>query len=923
MSTDPPDSGTVLHQPAPATDGVITVGADGCVTGATERAAARLRTTPGALVGESLNEYVDGPWPPAAGSETTDGTDDPVRLSVDTADPAPVELAVYEFDDAAVGYVVVVRDADSEETERLRTASERYRTIFEHCNDGILILDPVDERIVECNPQACSLLGYAREELLQLRPADIHPHEVDRLEAFVETVLEEGASFTSELSCYTKHGQVVPAEISASVVGDGESRQVLASIRDISERHEREAELRRQSQAMDAAMDGMAILSPDEQFVYVNRAYARMYGYDEPDDLVGRSWQELYGDEQVNRLEWEAFSELREDGSWRGEAVGTRTDGSTFPQELTLSLLEGRGMVLVVRDVSDQKQRERRLRTLSTVSEELLRAETDRDVAAQAVEAVSSVLGFDAACIRDYDESANALDRVATTDAADALLTDRPAYDFEATYAGRAFRSGTTVRNTTSATDPYERGETESSLHLPLGEYGTLSVVAPEATFTDHQLRTAEVFAGIVTAALERAAREATLQAKERAVRSQRDELDTLNRVNVLVRDLLEALVEAKSRRTIEETVCEDLVASELYQQAWIGSVDEVDETVTPQAAAGERADLVLERGSVDLHAVTGGLVAEALDRGTTRVHRRYVATGAGADEVGIESGRLRAVAAVPLLSGDRPHGVLVLSSSRSDVFGDQATAGLAALGNLAGYAIDALHRRNMLMTDTAVELEFEIRGRTFFVHLSDRLGCRCVYEGGTPFASGQIKHHVRIEGASADDVSRLAAESDEVIDCTVRHEHDDECHVTVVVEQSPPEVLVESGATLGGIVAEDGVARLTAEAPGTADIRAVVDAIQSRYADAELVAKRDQVDRPPAAFRGDVSELLTPRQREVAQRVFEAGYYEWPREHTAEEIADDLDIASSTLHQHLRNAERTLLSVFVGEDPDTTAGGS
>jgi predicted DNA binding protein len=45
-----------------------------------------------------------------------------------------------------------------------------------------------------------------------------------------------------------------------------------------------------------------------------------------------------------------------------------------------------------------------------------------------------------------------------------------------------------------------------------------------------------------------------------------------------------------------------------------------------------------------------------------------------------------------------------------------------------------------------------------------------------------------------------------------------------------------------------------------------------------------------------------------------EKGYYEWPRDRTAEEIADALDIASSTLHQHLRAAENKLISAFLSE---------
>ncbi|TKX53860.1 hypothetical protein EXE44_17175, partial [Halorubrum sp. SS7] len=43
--------------------------------------------------------------------------------------------------------------------------------------------------------------------------------------------------------------------------------------------------------------------------------------------------------------------------------------------------------------------------------------------------------------------------------------------------------------------------------------------------------------------------------------------------------------------------------------------------------------------------------------------------------------------------------------------------------------------------------------------------------------------------------------------------------------------------------------------------------------------------------------------------------YYDWPRDHTAEEIAESLDIASATLHQHLRAAEHALVSSFVDDE--------
>jgi predicted DNA binding protein len=69
----------------------------------------------------------------------------------------------------------------------------------------------------------------------------------------------------------------------------------------------------------------------------------------------------------------------------------------------------------------------------------------------------------------------------------------------------------------------------------------------------------------------------------------------------------------------------------------------------------------------------------------------------------------------------------------------------------------------------------------------------------------------------------------------------------------------------------------------------------------------------------GDRDTELTERQRTVVARALQAGYYEWPREIKSEELASDLGISRATLHEHLRKAERTLLSAALGVDDDPT----
>ncbi|AFK20847.1 bacterio-opsin activator (plasmid) [Haloferax mediterranei ATCC 33500] len=55
-------------------------------------------------------------------------------------------------------------------------------------------------------------------------------------------------------------------------------------------------------------------------------------------------------------------------------------------------------------------------------------------------------------------------------------------------------------------------------------------------------------------------------------------------------------------------------------------------------------------------------------------------------------------------------------------------------------------------------------------------------------------------------------------------------------------------------------------------------------------------------------TELLTPRQREAVNLARERGYYNWPREITARELASELDVSKTTFLEHLRKAEAKLM---------------
>jgi formate hydrogenlyase transcriptional activator len=87
------------------------------------------------------------------------------------------------------------------------------------------------------------MLGYPREELLSMPVSAVHPREMPELLAFARSVFEKGSGWTNELTCLTKPGQTLPAEISASVINMGGGTRLIALVRDISDRKRLEAAL--------------------------------------------------------------------------------------------------------------------------------------------------------------------------------------------------------------------------------------------------------------------------------------------------------------------------------------------------------------------------------------------------------------------------------------------------------------------------------------------------------------------------------------------------------------------------------------------------------------------------------------------------------------------------------------------------------
>lgn len=67
--------------------------------------------------------------------------------------------------------------------------------------------------------------------------------------------------------------------------------------------------------------------------------------------------------------------------------------------------------------------------------------------------------------------------------------------------------------------------------------------------------------------------------------------------------------------------------------------------------------------------------------------------------------------------------------------------------------------------------------------------------------------------------------------------------------------------------------------------------------------------------FTETTESPLTDRQRDVVIEALTRGYYDWPRGINNENLAAELDISRATLHEHLRRAEKKLLTMALTDE--------
>ena len=221
--------------------------------------------------------------------------------------------------------------------------------------------------IMSWNRGARGIYGYTAKEALGSPISMLFDNRRGLEATSLFDKVARGENVTQHEMVHLKKGRT-PIDISLTISPIMVGRSITgASVvaRDITERKRAAGSMAQQAAAMKASMDGMAIIDHTGVCIYMNDAYAKIFGYADDTRLVGASWEMFFYDEELNRLKEQIMPAVWRDGSWRGEALGLKLSGGTLPLEISISSVDGGGLVQVVRDITERKKIEETLRNTS------------------------------------------------------------------------------------------------------------------------------------------------------------------------------------------------------------------------------------------------------------------------------------------------------------------------------------------------------------------------------------------------------------------------------------------------------------------------------------------------------------------------------------------------------------------------------
>jgi signal transduction histidine kinase/PAS domain-containing protein len=332
--------------------------------------------------------------------------------------------------------------------------------------------------------------------------------------------------------------------------------------------------------------DPVLVLDDDEVLVDYNGAAETTFDLDE--SLLGKPISGLLTDvaEAVAADRPVRIEEPGDDGSNRLSIYQPSQTELTDQHDIV------RGTLIVLRDITAQKRRERKLETLQTGSRELIETTSADAVARVTTEKLTAVLEYPFAGVLLYDDEDEILRSASLSDAAASELACEKLRLSEGTLWDAFERNELCVSDDPALDEQFPGLSLSGVLCYPLSDHGVLWLGRRStATLSEDDRRFAEIVALTARSALDRAERDAQLARQREQLREQNERLDEF--AGVVTHDLRNPLAKAQgflelARSDLSEEYLDEVATAHDRMQRLIDEVltlaregDDVSEPTT------------------------------------------------------------------------------------------------------------------------------------------------------------------------------------------------------------------------------------------------------------------------------------------------------------------------------------------------------
>jgi PAS domain S-box-containing protein len=254
---------------------------------------------------------------------------------------------------------------------QVRRSEQELSDFFENATIGLHWVGP-DGVILRVNKAELDLLGYAQHEYVGQPIAKFHADQeviddiLSRLHA-----RETLHNYPAQMIC--KDGSIRDVLIDSSVMWrDGEFVHTRCFTRDVTEQKRAEGQIRFQAHVLDTVGQAAIVTDPGGAIIYWNRHAETLYGWSSGEAL-GRNLIKLIIAPEAASEAVEIMNRLQAGGSWLGELLARRRDGTHFPTFVTdTPILDAQGKLKAIIgisvDITDRKRTEQGLRFLADAS---------------------------------------------------------------------------------------------------------------------------------------------------------------------------------------------------------------------------------------------------------------------------------------------------------------------------------------------------------------------------------------------------------------------------------------------------------------------------------------------------------------------------------------------------------------------------